>query len=196
MHAAKRCAPAFSFPHNQHRDSMDSKERTFRVSMGKAAKRLTAAYFAVLLIVFGASYVSGVYDKPTPLSLSLNGSVAAILAVTTLWCYWLSPKQLDVSGEWLTIERRIGRKRIAIRDIIHIERYGGMGGDMRVCGVGGVFGFTGWFLGRQGKYFAYVGDCHDTVMVTTARRSYLVSCDSPDELVTEVRKLIGGQAPD
>ena len=32
---------------------MDSKKQSFRVSMGKAAKRLTAAYFAVLLLFFG-----------------------------------------------------------------------------------------------------------------------------------------------
>lgn len=32
---------------------MDSKRQTFRVSIGKAAKWMTAAYFAVLLIFFG-----------------------------------------------------------------------------------------------------------------------------------------------
>ena len=39
---------------------MDSKRQTFRVSIGKAAKWMTAAYFAVLLIFFGVSYVFGV----------------------------------------------------------------------------------------------------------------------------------------
>ena len=32
---------------------MDSKKQSFSVSMGKAAKRLTVAYFAVLLLFFG-----------------------------------------------------------------------------------------------------------------------------------------------
>lgn len=171
---------------------MDSKKQSFRVSMGKAAKRLTVAYFMVLLIFFGVSYLFGVYDNPTPASMALDGSVAAIVAVMTLWCWWLSPKRIDVSGEWLTIVRRIGRKKIAVSDITYIERYGSMGSDTRVCGVGGVFGFTGWFKGRRGKYLAYVGDYHNTVMVATARRRYLVSCDRPGELVAEVRKHIHG----
>ena len=32
---------------------MDSKKQSFRVSIGKAAKRLAAAYFAALLLFFG-----------------------------------------------------------------------------------------------------------------------------------------------
>lgn len=171
---------------------MDSKRQTFRVSIGKTAKWMTAAYFAVLLIFFSMSYLFGVYDNPTPESMALDGSVAAILAATTLWCYWLSPKLITIESEELVIRRRIGRKAIALSDIIYIEKYDYMGRDIRICGVGGVFGFTGWFKGEQGKYFAYVGNYHDTVMVTTARRKYLVSCDSPDELVVEVRKRISG----
>lgn len=97
---------------------MDSKRQTFRVSIGKAAKWMTAAYFAVLLIFFGVSYVFGVYDNPTPESMALDGSVAAILAATTLWCYWLSPKLITIEGKELVIGRRIGRKAIALSDII------------------------------------------------------------------------------
>ena len=171
---------------------MDSKKQSFRVSMGKAAKRLTVAYFMVLLIFFGVSYLFGVYDNPTPASMALDGSVAAIVAVMTLWCWWLSPKLITIEGEELVIGRRIGRKAIALSDIIYIEKYDDMGRDIRICGVGGVFGFTGWFKGKQGKYFAYVGDYHNTVMVATARRRYLVSCDKTGELVAEVRKHIHG----
>lgn len=172
---------------------MDSKRQTFRVSIGKAAKWMTAAYFAALLIFFGVSYLFGVYDNPTPESMALDGSVAAILAATTLWCYWLSPKLITIESEELVIGRRIGRKAIALSDIIYIEKYDDMGRDIRICGVGGVFGFTGWFKGKQGKYFAYVGDYHNTVMVATKRRRYLVSCDTPDELVAEVSGRIGNR---
>ena len=139
------------------------------------------------------SYVFGVYDNPTPESMALDGSVAAILAATTLWCYWLSPKLITIEGEELVIGRRIGRKAIALSDIIYIEKYDDMGRDIRICGVGGVFGFTGWFKGKQGKYFAYVGDYHNTVMVATKRRKYLVSCDTPDEFVAEVSGRIGNR---
>ena len=171
---------------------MDSKKQSFSVSMGKAAKRLTVAYFAVLLLFFGVSYLFGVYDNPTPASMALDGSVAAIVAAIALWCWWLSPKRIDVSGEWLTIVRRIGRKKIAVSDITYIERYGSMGSDTRVCGVGGVFGFTGWFRNKElGNYFAYVGDTKNAVLVQTRKRKYVVSCDRPDELVEALRKAAG-----
>ena len=169
---------------------MDNGNMTFKVRMCKAVKGFTALYFAVLALVLGVSYAGGVYDIASPAGIALNAGLAAVLAGVTLWCWWLSPKRLEVSGDSLTVVRRIGRKRLALADIVDIERYGAMGGDLRICGVGGVFGFTGWFKGKFGKYFAYVGDHHDAAMITLPWRRYVVSCDRPDELVAEVKRRI------
>lgn len=167
---------------------MDDVNVIFQVGMCRVVKWFTAAYFIILVLVFGVSYAGGGYDDSNPMLIAFNGGVVAIVVGMTLWCWWLSPKRLEVSDDYLTVVRRIGRKKLALADIVDIERYGAMGGDLRICGVGGVFGFTGWFKGKLGKYFAYVGDHRDTVMITLPWRRYVVSCDRPNELVAEVKR--------
>lgn len=185
MPAVKRRAPAFFFSKTNSKNDMDSKEQTYEVSMNKTIKKLTAVFLALILIAIFiclATYSGNSTNLITP----------AILILSVVVSLWYSPKRITLSPETLAMKRRIGSRKIPLANIISIERYDGMETDIRICGIGGVFEFTGWFTGDKGKYFAYVGDYHDTVMVATTRRRYLVSCDKPCELVAEVRKHIHG----
>lgn len=185
MPAVKRCAPAFSFSTTNSRYSMDSKDLTFKVTINKAVKRLTVVFFALILIAI-------IICLATYSGNNANLIIPAILALAVVVSLWYSPKQITLGPETLTVKRRIGSRKIPLVNIISIERYEGMWTDIRICGIGGVFGFTGWFTGDKGRYFAYVGDHHNAFIITTSKkRKYVMSCDRPDELVAEVKRRIG-----
>lgn len=164
---------------------------TFNVTMNKTVKVMTAVCFAIIFTVFGITYGISMYDGIGLAATTATTVTFVAVLVSMFLSYYYSPKKIVADSHSLTIIRRIGKKALPIRDIISIERYGGMATDLRLFGVGGVFGFTGWFTGGKGKYFAYVGDHRNTVMLTTTRRKYVVSCDKPEELVALVSSLIG-----
>lgn len=166
---------------------MDSKDLTFKVTINKTVKRLTAVFLALILIAI-------IICLATYSGNSTNLITPAILILSVVVSLWYSPKRITLSPETLAMKRRIGSRKIPLGNIISIERYEGMWTDIRICGIGGVFGLTGWFTGDKGKYFAYVGDHHNAFIITTAKkRKYVMSCDRPDELVAEVKRRIEAQ---
>ena len=170
---------------------MSSKMQIYKVSLDKTAKLMTAFFFAIIVFVLGLNYALGGFEGRAGLIAGV--SLVAILALSTVWCYWLSLVAVVIDGgNALVIKRRIGKKTIKLSEVVSAERYGDFGSDLRICGVGGVFGFTGWFRNKSlGNYFAYVGDTKSTVLVVTKKRKYVVSCDSPDELAEALRQAIG-----
>ena len=59
---------------------------------------------------------------------------------------------------------------------------------MRIFGSAGFFGYIGIFYNKRiGKYTSFVGDTHQCFLVTTkSGRKYAFSCESPDEVITQV----------
>ena len=147
-------------------------EMKYNVSLSETARGITRVCVIVVVGLLGLLLVLG---------LALDAGRA----------YFVEEGAIVTDVGRLTLKRRIGEKAIPFADIMRIERYGDMNSDLRICGVGGVFGFTGWFSGAGGKYFAYVGDSRDAILITTRRRKYVMSCDRPDELVAEVRQRLG-----
>lgn len=167
---------------------MEMQKQTFSVGKGKAAKRLTAVVFAITVLVALLPLLPGM--RLSDLIIS-----AAVLVACIVVSYGYSPRQITLDGKSLTIVRGIGRKSIPLGGIVSAERYHGMDTDWRTFGIGGLFGFTGWFSGKHRNdyfgYFAYVGDTKNTVLVVTRKRKYVVSCDRPDELAEALRQAIG-----
>lgn len=167
---------------------MEVQKQTFSVSKCKAVKRLTAVVFAITAFVALLPLLLG-------MGLADFAISAAVLVLCVVVGYGYSPRQIALDGKSLTIVRGIGRKSIPLGSIVSAERYHGMDTDWRTFGIGGLFGFTGWFSGKHRNdyfgYFAYVGDTKSTVLVVTKKRKYVVSCDRPDELVEVLRQAIG-----
>lgn len=89
------------------------------------------------------------------------------------------------------MKKGIGKKTLLFSDIESIERRDDLAFDMRLCGSGGMLGYTGWFTNSDfGRYMSYVGGYKDTFLIVTRKRKYVMSCDRPDELVAEVKRRI------
>ena len=165
----------------------DKPQSVYNVTFGKASKRLTV----FCGFVFAAVTVLCVVTSPGGIA-NFIAPVALLLCVIV--CYGYFPRRIEVAADALTVRRGIGSRKISLSTIVSAERYDGMKTDIRIFGNGGFLGFTGWFAGDRGRYFAYVGSLSDCVMVTTASgRKYVMSCDRPDELVAEVNALVGGR---
>ena len=166
-------------------------EMKYNVSLSETARGITRVCVIVVVGLLGLLLVLGLALDAGRAYFVEEGIVSLLVLMALFGCYWLSPKAIVTDAGRLTLKRHIGEKTIPFADIMRIERYGDMNSDLRICGVGGVFGFTGWFSGASGKYFAYVGDSRDAILITTRRRKYVMSCDRPDELVAEVRQRLG-----
>ena len=192
MPAVKRCAPAFSFSTTNSRYSMDSKEQTYKVSLTKKVKIISA----VCIIAIGTSaFTCLCFPKPADKTLNewlYAGFFVALIIGATYYALLMWPRRITVYADRLVLKKGIGKKTLLFSDIEGIERRDDLTFDMRLCGSGGMLGYTGWFTNSDfGRYMSYVGGYKDTFLIVTRKRKYVMSCDRPDELVAEVKRRIG-----
>jgi hypothetical protein len=63
-----------------------------------------------------------------------------------------------------------------------------MRGDVRLFGVGGLFGRIGWFWNKSiGRYLAFVKDGNSLIEIKTSGRTYVVSCDNYEQVLINIK---------
>ena len=91
---------------------------------------------------------------------------------------------VNVDDERLIIQKMLGQIVLSRSDIEKVDIAPVSRSNVNLFALRGLFGSVGWFYNKElGRYFALVKNDRSTVVIRTARRCYVVSCDRRDELV-------------
>lgn len=187
----------------------------YECSQSKGIKWFTAIFFVVvvLAILVEMYYVSK--------GINVTGAiiVTAILLAASFSCFFIFPMYIIADDEGIGIRTLFHTKRIPYENIDHIERFddqhrlfinkgkvgkvtlGGSfqmgffsaGNTIRLCGVGGVFGYIGWFRTKGvGTFLSYVTDAKKAFLIyRTKGLPVAISVSEPDEFMPYYMK--GGE---
>lgn len=187
----------------------------YECSQSKGIKWVTAIFFLIIIIAILVEiyYVS----KGTNVTTAII--VTAILLFASFSCFFFFPMYIVADDEGIGIRTLFRTKRISYEDIDYIERFddqhrlfinkgkvgkvtlGGSfqmglfsaGNTIRLFGVGGVFGYIGWFRTKGvGTFLSYVTDAKKVFLIhRTKGLPIAISVSEPDEFMPYYMK--GGQ---
>ncbi len=145
----------------------------------------TTSIFVIILllvVVYWNYYVMGIW-----------GSVLIpIVLFALIYAAYLSPIKLIIIDDVIILKKMIGKKTFWIKDIDTINPHQLKGSNVRTCGCGGVFGYTGNYYNKEiGKYISYVGNYNQTFLITmnTGKR-YLLSCQNHEKFIEIIKAKI------
>jgi len=158
--------------------------RQFPMSLSGAVRMATAV--AVLLLLGLPALVWGVLP-----GIRLGSGVdparwASLLAPVVAFAGWaISPSALEIRGGDLLVLRRAWRSAsfplAGVREVAILPA-GALRGAIRTFGVGGLFGYHGWFY-KKGPFRLYATRSDRLVEVVIGGRRIVVSPDHPARLV-------------
>lgn len=179
----------------------------YKCSQSKGIKLLTAFFF--LIVVF--SILALVYAVSKGMSPTLAIIFVAILLVISFSCFLVCPMYIITDDEGIGIRTPVRTIKIPYENIDHIERFGkqrqlfvfkgqigkitlgtsfriGMfsaSNTMRQFGIGGVFGYIGWFSTKDiGTFLSFVTDTKKVFLIyRTNGEPIAISVSEPDEFL-------------
>jgi len=144
----------------------------FRAPWSRKVKLMTA----VVIIIIGGTYVI------SPLWASLP--VVAIL----FGCFAFMVRGYSVTEDQILIHRLGWATRFDLQALREVYAAPGATiGSVRTFGVGGLFGYFGWFRNATlGSYRAYATNEEHTVVLELADETIVITPDAPDDFVEAV----------
>jgi hypothetical protein len=111
---------------------------------------------------------------------------AVVLVAAPTLSYLLIPK-LAVGDGKVIIKNTFANISVPVVSITDVERYDKVGFNIRSFGVGGLFGYFGYFNGND---VWYVTNIKRKVKITVKTgKVYMVSPENPDAFVAEILKM-------
>lgn len=140
---------------------------------------LTDVFFLVQILIGDVSYLFGI-------------EFSLIVALSIIFSYVYAPMRITFSENSLVLHRGIGKKQFHYSDIESVEAFNNKHIALRICGIGGVFGFVGrYYTEGIGHYFSYVGDYSQAFYFQLKNgKKYLLSCEDRDFVVSWIKKHI------
>lgn len=179
----------------------------YECSQSKGIKWMTAFFF--LIVVF--SILALVYAVSKGMSPTLAIIFVAILLVISFSCFLVCPMYIITDDEGIGIRTPIRTIKIPYDNIDHIERFGeqrqlfifkgqigkvtlgtsfrigffSAGNTMRQFGIGGVFGYIGWFSTKDiGTFLSFVTDTKKVFLIYRINGEPIaISVSEPDEFL-------------
>ena len=179
----------------------------YECSQSKGIKWFTLIFF---LIVFIAILVE-IYYVSKGVNVTIAIIVTAILLAASFSCFFIFPMYVIADDEGIGIRTLFRTKRISYENIDHIERFDDQhrlfinkgkigkvtlgpsfqmglfsaGNTIRLFGVGGVFGYIGWFRTKGvGTFLSYVTDAKKAFLIyRTKGLPVAISVSEPDEFM-------------
>ena len=179
----------------------------YECSQSKGIKWVTAFFF--LIVVF--SILALVYAVSKGMSPTLAIIFVAILLVISFSCFLVCPMYIITDDEGIGIRTPIRTIKIPYENIDHIERFGeqrqlfifkgqigkvtlgtsfriglfSAGNTMRQFGIGGVFGYIGWFSTKDiGTFLSFVTDTKKVFLIYRINGDPIaISVSEPDEFL-------------
>lgn len=152
----------------------------YRCVWSNQVKVMTFLTLGIILLCFIPAF------KDIPGSIIVQAILISVIALLSS-CVVYSPKSILVTDDELIIQCIGKTKRIVRADIIYVGEFS-FKGSIRTWGSGGFFGYLMWFYNRSvGKYFAYATHEKGLVLIETAQRKYVVSCEGHDLLIAQLK---------
>lgn len=179
----------------------------YECSQSKGIKWVTVFFF--LIVVF--SILALVYAVSKGMSPTLAIIFVAILLVISFSCFLVCPMYIITDDEGIGIRTPIRTIKIPYENIDHIERFGeqrqlfifkgqigkvtlgtsfriglfSAGNTMRQFGIGGVFGYIGWFSTKDiGTFLSFVTDTKKVFLIYRINGEPIaISVSEPDEFL-------------
>ena len=187
----------------------------YECSQSKGIKWFTLIFF--LLVSF--AILVEIYYVSKGINVTGAIIVTAILLAASFSCFFIFPMYIIADDEGIGIRTLFRTIRISYENIDHIERFDDQnqlfinkgkvgkvtlgpsfqmgffsaGNTIRLFGVGGVFGYIGWFRTKGvGTFLSYVTDAKKAFMIhRTKGLPVAISVSEPDEFMPYYMK--GGQ---
>ena len=179
----------------------------YECSQSKMVKWITAIF--ILAMVLGV--LTEIYYVSKGMDVTGAIIVSAILLAVAFSCFFIFPLYIISDDEGIGIRTLARTIRIPYENIDHIERmddqhplfinkgkignatlgfkyqmgFLSAGNTIRLCGVGGVFGYIGWFRTKGiGTFRAYVTDAKKVFLIyRTKGMPIAISVSEPDEFM-------------
>jgi hypothetical protein len=127
----------------------------------------------------------------TPMRFGSQGVAATILVGLLLITFSFSPRGYEVKDGVLAVKTFARAFRFDLRNVVAVERASSaevFGGGVRTFGVGGLFGYYGYFNSpKLGKFLAFATARERLVVIRLADRVIVVSPNRPDEFVANLK---------
>jgi len=108
-----------------------------------------------------------------------------ILSAALVSSYLMIPK-IFLNDEIINIKNIFVNIKIPVADIHTIEKYERIGFNIRTFGVGGLFGYFGYFNGND---VWYVTNIRKKIRITMkSGKIYMISPENPEEFISEIQK--------
>lgn len=157
--------------------------RYFATSMDQPTKSMTTLVSVIFVAVSFSSFffTSGPNKWQTGLALTLTFTALYVL------CYYCVPDRYEVTDTHLLIKGGWVIKKVSLANIAEVTRLQSNEAPIfRVMGMGGLFGYIGWFFCRPWGRFLLYGRRRTGTFVALKCRSgqvILLTPDDPDGLL-------------
>lgn len=160
--------------------------KTFKASMNRDTKILTAVVFTIILF---AIICPVFFKKENGWEVLIS---SAVLLPVIVVAFLLRPTGYTVDDAFLIINKDIGEKRVRLSGITDVQEVtkADTGFGIRTFGVGGFFGYYGkFYYNKIGGVTAYVTNPDKLILIKTNEdKKYLVSPDEMLEFITEIKQ--------
>lgn len=160
----------------------------------KVHKEKSLVVFSIILmmILFGSGGYLLFLILKEEISYVFGIGLVAIIFATIVISYVYAPMSVELSDRSLILYRGFGKRIFKFSEIKDIDIYICNEAVVRICGIGGLFGYTGrYYTKRMGNFFSYVGDYSQTFFIERKDgKKYLLSCDDYDYIVSVVKKSV------
>ena len=179
----------------------------YECSQSKSVKWMTAIFILVMIL----SILAEIYFVSQGMDVTAAIIISATLLAVLFSCFLVFPLYIITDDEGIGIRTLVRTKRISYEDIDHIERFDNQhrlfinkgkvgkatlgfsyqwglfsaGNTIRLFGIGGVFGYIGWFRTKGiGTFLSYVTDANKAFLIyRTKGKPIAISVSEPDEFM-------------
>lgn len=109
----------------------------------------------------------------------------SIVVAVIVTAYLMVPK-IDLEQGRLKIKNTFADIQVPVKSIKNVELITKTGFNLRTFGIGGLFGYFGYFNGND---VWYVTNIRKKVKIQTEKKTYLISPEEPQKLINEIEKL-------
>ena len=144
----------------------------------------TTKMITVVVVVFLLLFpLSSFFFEPPKLLITISSFILMYGAIFI--SYGFKPKRIAVSADQILIKNLYGSVLINIAEIESFGTIDKIGLNLRTFGVGGLFGYFGYFNGKEVWYVTNINK--KVKIIVESGKVYIISPENPVEFVEEVQ---------
>ena len=159
----------------------------YECTQSKGVKWVTAIFFLVMILAI----LVLIYDVSKGTNVTESIIIIALLLAVSFSCFLVFPMYIIADDEGIGIRTLFRTIRRSYENIDCVERVDeqqrlfGTTPTIRLLGIGGVFGYIGWFRTKGvGTFLSYVTDAKKVFLIhRTKGLPIAISVNEPDEFM-------------